>query len=109
MKIKDIKNIVIDKIVDNNIGEYVETTGFERTDVPSNSKYSEILINFDPEKGIKIPLMTPDSRVYFQLISKDMLIEMLKAYLPEINSNLTHHVMGKKAKVVLKRKRKTHK
>lgn len=71
-----------------NIGEYVETTGFERTDVPSNSKYSEILINFDPEKGIKIPLMTPDSRVYFQLIPKDMIIEMLKAYLPEILANI---------------------
>ena len=71
-----------------NIGEYVETTGFERTDVPSNSKYSEILINFDPEKGIKIPLMTPDSRVYFQLIPKDMLIAMLKAYLPEILADI---------------------
>ena len=71
-----------------NIGEYVETTGFERTDVPSNSKYSEILINFDPEKGIKIPLMTPDSRVYFQLIPKDMIIEMLKAYLPEILADI---------------------
>lgn len=71
-----------------NIGEYVETTGFERTDVPSNSKYSEILINFDPAKGIKIPLMTPDSRVYFQLIPKDMIIEMLKAYLPEILANI---------------------
>ena len=71
-----------------NIGEYVETTRFERTDVPSNSKYSEILINFDPEKGIKIPLMTPDSRVYFQLIPKDMLIEVLKTYLPEILANI---------------------
>lgn len=89
-----------------NIGEYVETTGFERTDVPSNSKYSEILINFDPEKGIKIPLMTPDSRVYFQLISKDMLIAMLKAYLPEIN-NMTLPEK-KKAKVIMKRKRKVH-
>ena len=71
-----------------NIGEYVETTGFERTDVPSNSKYSEILINFDPEKGIKIPLMTPDARVYFQLIPKDMIIEVLKTYLPEILADI---------------------
>lgn len=92
--------------VDNNIGEYVETTRFERTDVPSNSKYSEILINFDPEKGIKIPLMTPDLRVYFQLIPKDMLIEMLKTYLPEINNmNIPEK---KKAKVTIKRKRKVH-
>lgn len=88
-----------------NIGEYVETTGFERTDVPSNSKYSEILINFDPEKGIKIPLMTPDSRVYFQLIPKDMIIEMLEIYLPEIlaNINIEELILKQKSESVDKK------
>ena len=84
--------------------KYVETTGF--SNFLDGVCIDNHCIIFDVKKGIKIPLMTPDSRVYYQIIPKDMLIAMLKAYLPEIN-NMTLPEK-KKAKVIMKRKRKVH-
>ena len=85
--------------------KYVETTGFSMcSDGVCIENYCII---FDRKKGIKIPLLTPDARLYYQLIPKDLLIVMLKTYLPEINSMAIPE--KKKAKVVIKRKRKIHK
>lgn len=99
------------KIIRLNIGsellDYTHTmVGYEKCLLGQNESINP---RFIPERGVFIPIVTHDKCLTFQLIPKSVLIEILKAYLPEINSNLTNSVIGKKAKVVLKRKRKTHK
>ena len=123
MKIKDIRNIFIDKIVHNNIGRNViSTTTGKDIDLLTRTSLITEGVEYKPifdEKGLRIPVTVAQPstdpnygiriEAYYQLIPKSVLIEILEACLLEINSNPTHPVIGKKAKVVLKRKRKAHK
>ena len=98
MKIKDIRNIVIDKIVDNNIGRNVISTAtgkeidqLTRTGlIVEGTEYKPI---FD-ENGLRIPITvaqpSTDSKysirinVYYQLIPKNLIKSMIVEYFPEL-------------------------
>ena len=103
MKIKDIRNIVIDKIVDNNIGRNVisTATGKDATgkDIDLLTRTSLIAdgVEYKPifdEKGLRIPVTVAQPstdpnygiriEVYYQLIPKNLIKSMIIEYFPEL-------------------------
>ena len=103
MKIKDIRNIVIDKIVDNNIGRNVisTATGKDATgkDIDLLTRTSLIAegVEYKPifdEKGLRIPVTVAQPstdpnygiriNVYYQLIPKNLIKSMIIEYFPEL-------------------------
>lgn len=98
MKIKDIRNIVIDKIVDNNIGRNVISTDTGK-DIDLLTRTSLIAegVEYKPifdEKGLRIPITVAQPstdpnygiriEVYYQLIPKNLIKSMLIEYFPEL-------------------------
>ena len=98
MKIKDIRNIVIDKIVDNNIGRNVISTATGK-DIDLLTRTSLIAegVEYKPifdEKGLRIPVTVAQPstdpnygihiNVYYQLIPKNLIKSMIIEYFPEL-------------------------